>query len=756
MTRRFSTTAALAAALLFSNLAPAGEAPAGGPGGEVAGAVDRLAEVNPFIGTGGAGFGCGGLYPGAQVPFGMARVSPDTGLAKGRLRGRNFGGYHFQDTHVRAFSHTHCAGAGVMDMGNVGLMPALTIEPPAARKYGVPFTHEGETAAPGYYAVTLPGPGVRVELTATARCGAHRYTFPPDQPAYLLIDASAALATGACARAEVEVAEGGREVRGLILNKGEFSRGYGGCTVYFVVRARAEPTAHGVWEGEAPRPGGVAASGTSVGAWFTFAPRGGEPLEARVGISFVSVEQAAKNLEADGADRSFDDLRAAAASAWERALSVVSVTGGTPSQRRVFTTALYHVMQSPTNFTEAGGVYRGIDQREHEAKGFLYHTDFSLWDTFRTLHPLMVLLAPDRARDYVRSLLAMEEQGGFLPRWPQATGESGSMIGTHAVVVFADTWLKGVRDFDAERALAASIRAATVPGQRSGRGAVEHYLTKGYVPADAARDGCSHTLEYAYDDFAIANLAAALGRNDVAERFRSMAKNYRNVWDPETRFFRSRKADGSWVLPLRPTNVFDNQYVEGDAWHWRWFAPHDAPGLIALFGGPEPFVQELRAFFSQAAAAPDTAFPDKYYWHGNEPDIHAAYLFNEAGRPDLTQQCARWVMHKKYRDAPDGLDGNDDYGTLSAWHLFSALGFYPVPGSTRYLVGSPIFERALLRRAAGDLEIIARGAGPTALYVQSAALNGKPLDKPWFDHADIAAGGRLEFQMGTAPSAWGR
>jgi predicted alpha-1,2-mannosidase len=417
----------------------------------------------------------------------------------------------------------------------------------------------------------------------------------------------------------------------------------------------------------------------------------------------------------------------------------------------------------PTVFNDANGEYLGFDRQVHRTTDFRYFTDLSLWDTFRTTHPLYTLTAPKDQRDMVVSLIKMLEQGGWLPRWPSGHGYSNSMLGTPADIVIAESYLKGIRDFDVEKAYQAMQRTAlapTPPGAAfSGREGVEHYLQHGYCPSGLMEESVARTLEFAWADSAIANLAEALGHREDAELFRKHSQFYRNLWNPATQYFQPRDVEGKFFEPFKPLLLtyfdrkgeFTKDYVEGSALQWRWGAPYDTEGMIALFKSREYFVGELNGFFARSSPAMGRWNPGPYYWHGNQPDIHAAYLFNDAGRPDLTQKWVRWILDNKYGDGYDGLDGNDDGGTLSAWYVLSALGLYPVAGSDTYQLGAPLFEKAEVRLKGEPLVIAAENYLAANRYVQKVWLNHQPLDRPWIKHSEIQDGGVLRFEMSAGP-----
>ena len=483
----------------------------------------------------------------------------------------------------------------------------------------------------------------------------------------------------------------------------------------------------------------------------------------KLAISHVSIENARANLDAEAGAKDFDALLAEAQRTWEDKLSLIKLQGGTEQQKTIFYTALFRVFQMPTVFNDANGEYLGFDRKVHSAAGFQYFTDLSIWDTFRIVHPLYTLIAPKDQRDMVRSLVKMLEQGGWLPRWPSGHGYSNSMLGTPADVVIADTYLKGIRDFDVEQAYQAMRRTALAPtppeAAFSGRQGVASYLQYGYCPAGLVERSVSRTLEFAWADDAIARLAEALGHSEDATRFREHARFYRNLWNPKTQYFQPRDAQGKFVEPFKPLlltyldrgDKFTKDYVEGSALQWRWAVPFDAAGLISLFKSRDYFVAELNRFFAQADPAMGTWSPGPYYWHGNEPDLPAAYLFNEAGRPDLTQKWSRWILDHKYGVGNDGLDGNDDAGTLSAWYVFSSLGLYPIAGSDKYQLGAPLFAKAEVKLKNHPLVIVAENHAPDHRYVQQVWLNDTRLDRTWLRHAEIESGGVLRFAMGAEP-----
>lgn len=723
--------------------------------------AERLVDyVNPMIGTGGEGFGVGSAYPGPTMPFGMVKPGPDTTNAGAAPGFYHCSGYRYEDSQIRGFSHTRMHGTGIPDYGNILLMPAIgkPEDMMLEKNYRSAYSHADEQARVGYYAVTLKNTGVRVELTAGEYVAHHRYAFPATDQALIVVNASHFIGEGTPVETDVRVDPRAGEVTGWFKYSGPFSGRVNGIKTYFVIQLKDGFSSFGTWQDDAYQPGREAAHAVRAGAVLGLNPRAGKPVEVKVAISFISVEQARANMKFDVPGWDFDALRARAESAFEKLLSRIRVEGGTPTERRTFYTALYHCLIMPTLYTEAGGLYIGFDKKIHKAEGFRYYSDFSMWDTFRTFHPMLVILAPEYARDMMISLLKMYEQGGYIPKWPLGVGYTNCMSGTPADIVITDTWLKGVRDFDIELAykgLRETATAPTPPGAPyGGRGGIEDYLKLGYLPADRHGASTAQTLEYASMDYALSRLADALGKKDDAAMFLARSQNYRNVWSSATQFFDARNADGTFPKPGSDISWRDN-FEEGDAWQWLWSVQHDVPGLIQLFGGRAPYLKKLDEFFIKAHRFPSTLMPDKWYWPGNEPDIHAPYLFVWAGRPDRTQEEVRWVMRKKFPDKPSGIPGNDDGGTMSAWLAFSAMGIFPFPATNRYVIGSPIFTKVTLDYNGKHFTIKAPAASDKNLYVKSASLNGNPLLTPFLDHESLRDGATLNLDMGDTPGPWG-
>jgi len=729
---------------------------------------DPLAYADPRVGSGGFGYANGSAFPGAAAPFGLAKVGPDTRGPFDTINFLHYSGYWAGDDQVRMFSHMHLHGTGATDYGIIGVMPIDAFEASrfTAPGYESHFDKATEEASPGYYAVTLDRGSIRSELTATPHSAHHRHTYPAGAAeGHLVINLDHHLEGGEVTLAEITLDPASQSIKGMLHHMGGMSKGFGGYDVFFDARTRAPWKAANVWaNGEAPA-NGTTATGTGVGAALSFDLAGGAPIEFQIGLSFVSLENATENRESELPAWDFDKTRDETASSWRNLLSRMKLYGGNEVDRRIFYSSLYHAFLMPTATSDVDGSYL-YGGALRTAEGFTFLTEQSLWDTYRTAIPLYSLLVPEAARDTARTLHAMAQISGFFPKWPIATGEASTMIGASADIVLADAYLKGVTDFDAEGAYAIARSAAVdmvdPPGGRGGRGSVVPYMQYGYIPSNFGRS-VSHTLEYAHDDLALGLLAKALGKADDAAMFEARSLSHRNLFDPATGFIRARDENGVFIEdPFNPYAISDH-YAEANAWQSLW-AQHDIPGIAELLGGQAPFVEKLTRLFEESVADLEerpiddnfaSAAPRNAYWHGNEPDIHAVYGFAQVGRADLTQKYLRWVAATHYTDKPTGLAGNDDGGTLSSWYLFSASGFYPIPGTERYIVGAPFFPRIDLELPGGTLIVTAEGLSEKNIYVQSVTLNGTSLQEPAFRHGDIASGGSLHFVMGPNPGAFG-
>ncbi|MCB9489548.1 MAG: glycoside hydrolase family 92 protein [Deltaproteobacteria bacterium] len=725
-----------------------------------------LAIVNPFIGTDGFAWGIGSMSPGPLTPFGLVKLGPDTQYENFYLGFIHYAGYRYAENFIRGFSHTHMPSTGITDGGHVNLMPVLGMDDAKVTLdgYKAPFSHDDESASPGYYQVRLQDSRINVELTASPLVGYHRYTFPADGDApYVVVDAGYALNRNAAKDTEITIDPEAREITGRSMQQGGFSRSYGGVTIYFAAKFDTDFADYGTFADGVRSPGATTTTGKAAGAYAGFAP-GTQTAGARVAVSFISVEQARANLAADAFD-DFDEALDNARTLWSDFLRQVTIEGGTPEERRIFRTAQFHLGVLPTLMTEAGGLYRGFDGEVHEATDFTYYSDLSLWDTFRTFHPLMALIDPARNLDFIKSGVAMWEQGGAFPKWSGWLGETDVMIGTHYDTVVADAYLKGNAGVNNElmrKIWPGLVEHATEFTEPAGRPGIEDYINLGYVPHDKFDQSVSRTQEYALNDYCLARLGYEIGEDEIADILYERSANYKNLWDEQTRYFRPRNADGSWLDPFDPGKgqeiysfLTATGYTEGNARHWRWMVMHDPDALIDLFDSDGQFVEQLNEFMELGIPDSPDLLLDPYYWHGNEPDMHAPYLFAFAGRHDLTAEWVRWVMENHYNTGPLGLDGNDDGGTLSAWYIFSALGFFPLPCTDMYVIGSPIFDYAEIPMGECRLAVQVENAGSENVYVESVRINGTTLTEPYFTHDMIANGGVIEFVMSPTPTAFG-
>lgn len=726
--------------------------------------------VNPFIGTGGfPSYTSGDDIPGVTVPFGTVRLSPDTRF----FLGKDFfeeptvstAGYYYADNHIMGFSHTRLIGTGAYDGGHFRVYPATgdkSSDNYLKGKYHR-FSHKNEIAFPGYYAVQFKKPGILAELISTERTGVHRYTFKGTETPHILIDVASSLGKGKSSDGEIHVSPDG-EITGSICTYGNFASRYGGQKIFFSARFDKPFQAFNFWSGKISERQGSSIKADTLGIDLVFDKKSAsEVIGLQLGISYVSIENARENRETETGGLTFEEVQKKAAEKWEEKLALVKIEGGTDEQRTIFYSALYRSMQMPTLFNDVNGDYKGFDKQIRKTEGFRYFTDLSLWDTFRTIHPLFTLILPDFQRDMLNSLVKMAEQGGVLPRWPSGYAYTGSMLGSSADIVISEAYQKGIRDFDVEKAYEAMRKAAlAIDVPKEGfkpRPGTPLYMKFGYCPADSMGEAVSKTIEYAWADDAISKLADALGYTEDSALFASRGQNYRNVWNPETQYFQPRNPETGFQQKFKPLKLtyfdpdgeYTNDYVEGSALQWRYSPFYDATGLISLFRDTAYFVNELNQFFEKADPERGTWNPGSYYWHGNEPDIHAAYLFNSAGRPDLTQKWVRMILENKYGAGYDGLDGDDDAGTLSAWYVFSSLGFYPVAGSDVYQIGAPLFPKAEINISGKILTVVAKNYAPGNLYVKNVSLNGQILDRWWLKHAEIADGGTLVFDMSDKP-----
>lgn len=728
---------------------------------------DPVDAVDPFIGTSGEGH----TFPGAVVPFGMVQLSPDTHVGAARQTYNWAAGYRHEDPTILGFSHTHFSGAGHSDLGDFLVAPvsgdAVPLEAGDAARPGSGYRSRkaDEVATPGYYAVTLTDPGVRAEMTAGTRVGVHRYAFPAGKAAHLVLDLRSIIYDypGKTLWSSIRIRPDGiitgmREVRGWATPR----------RLFFAMRFSAPLTGHKLvsteenilykgFKGPGRGPETLdALAGRALVAQLDFGKLA-KPLEVKVALSGVDEDGAIANLASEPGD--FDAVRTKARAAWAEALGAVKLEAAAPMRRNVYT-ALYHSLMAPSVWSDADGRWRGPDDQVHRGEGGVTYSTYSLWDTFRAEHPLLTLIQPDaRNADFVRSLVQSQKTSpyGILPVWQFAGKETWTMIGYHAVPVIADACLKGIKSIDCAAALKAMVSSADYAPY----GGLGDYMTLGYVPIDREPEAASKTVEYAYDDWTIARLARQLGESAIAARFEKRAANWRNSFDAKTGFLRARKADGSFRTPFDPTAInYGSDYTEGNAWQYSWFMPHDQAGLFRLLGGDKKVVAKLDAMFDydnsklDYSHAEDIAGLIGQYIHGNEPSHHVAYLYSYAGQPWRTQERLKQIVESQYKPTPEGLAGNDDLGQMSAWLVFTSLGFYPVaPGSNQYVIGRPFVDRAEMTLPGGKRFVVAaEGLSDANRYVGKLTLNGKPLERGYITDAEIRGGGELRFVMQATPN----
>lgn len=689
-----------------------------------AGPVDY---VDPFIGTGYHGH----TYPGATTPFGMVQLSPDTRAGDWDA----CAGYHYDDTTIDGFSHTHLSGTGCADLADILFHPTtreIVLHDGACVLQPYFFSHGDEKASCGYYAVELPGENIRVELTAAPRTGVHRYTFTGKGPRQVVVDLMHTIAEEQVDMRELRTTAPD-EIAGMRRTQGWVPDQY----VFFSARF-SEPFADVRLLGDKQ-------------AVLTFAPDT-ETLTIAVGLSSVSAENARLNSVAEVPELDFDAVHARAAALWREALGDIVVEGGSRDEMVNFYTAQYHTKLTPNLMSDVNGEYRRHDQRiARMPQGGAYYSTFSLWDTFRAWNPLQTLVNTTLVNDMIRSMLDMYDITGELPIWPLASGETGTMIGYHAASVIADAYLKGIRGYDAEKALDAMIRSSNINKKGS-----DYYVAQGFIPSNIKRESVSCTLEYAYDDWAISRMAGAMGRDDVAREYAQRALNYANVFDGSTCFFRGRGTDGNWSEPFEEFAT-GRDYTEATPWHYRFFVPHDVNGLAGLFGSREAFVRELDRLFTLESDEMQLDVSDVtglmgQYAHGNEPSHHMAYLYNYVGQPWRTQELTRSLLHGMYAPMPAGIIGNEDCGQMSAWYIFSSLGFYPVcPGSNQFALTAPQFPKAVVRLANGRTLTVTANNPRRNTYIASVTLDGVPVTENFITYEQLMQGGELHFTLRQRP-----
>ena len=681
--------------------------------------------VNNFIGTGGHGH----TYPGATAPFGMVQLSPDTRMDDWD----GCSGYHITDNHILGFSHTHLSGTGCNDYGDFRFMPVtgekyFVSGDDEVKGYRSAFRHETETARPGFYSVLLDDYNIKVELAAGVRAAMHRYTFPEGTNAAVILDLKESTLSGEKIYEAWAKVEGDNAISGF-RRSGYWARDQ---YIYFYAEFSKPIKAH-----EQNKEGLVYA--------FDF-ENDGTPLVMRIGISAVDVDGAKKNLQSEITDFNIEALAAKTYESWNKELSRIKVKSISEKDKTVFYTALYHSFIVPNLYSDVDGRYRGHDLQIHQSDSPKY-TVFSQWDTFRTENPLLDMIQTKRAVDIINTFIDNYETGGLLPTWELAANETHCMIGYHSIPVMADAYINGITGFDADKALDVMVARAN-----EDMWGLNYYKQYGYIPADMAGESVSTTLEYAYDDWCIARMAEKMGKQDIADEFYRRAQYYKNLYDPQTKFFRGRK-NGGFVSPFDPRQV-NFMLTEANTWQYNFFVPQDVNSHIDLMGGKDSYENMLGQLFNNSSSLTGRTQVDitgliGQYAHGNEPSHHMAYLFNFVGKPVKTQKIVRQIMDELYTDQPDGLCGNEDCGQMSAWYVMSAMGFFPVtPASGYFVIGVPHFEEMTLNFENGKkFKIIAKNLSRENRYIESVKLNGKPLTRSYIYYDEIINGGKLEFKM---------
>lgn len=709
--------------------------------------------VNPFIGTGAIDGGLSGNnYPGATSPFGMIQLSPDTSEAP------NWGdasGYDYNRNTIFGFSHTRLSGTGASDLIDITLMPTSSGRTSSA------FTHDAEKARPGYYQVMLKDENINAELTTTQRNGIHRYQYPAGKDAEIILDMDHSADKGSWGRRIIN-----SQIR--ILND-HAVEGYRIITgwaklrkIYFYMEFSSPILTSTLRDGGRVHENTAVINGTNLHGCFRFGQLNGKPLTCKVALSSVSMENARQNMEQEAPHWDFDRYVAAADADWEKQLGKIEVKG-TEVQKEIFYTALYHTMIQPNTMSDVNGEYMAADYTTRKvANNETHYTTFSLWDTFRASHPLYTLLEPERVTDFVKSMIRQYEYYGYLPIWQLWGQDNYCMIGNHSIPVITDAILKGIPGIDMEKAYEAVYNSSVTSHPNSPFEVWEKY---GFMPENIQTQSVSITLEQAFDDWCVAQLAAKLNKDADYQRFHKRSKYYRNLFHPKTKFFQSKNDKGEWIEPFDPYQYGGNgghPFTEGNAWQYFWYVPHNIQALMELTGGTKAFEQKLDTFFTSTYKSEQmnhnaSGFVGQYA-HGNEPSHHVAYLYNFAGQPWKTQKYVSHILNTLYNNTSSGYAGNDDCGQMSAWYVFSAMGFYPVnPADGRYIIGSPLLDECTLKLAGNkEFRIRTIRKSPEDIYIQSVTLNGKKHKDFFITHQDIMNGGTMVFKMGKKPSGWGK
>ena len=721
-------------------------------------------SVNVFIGTGGHGH----TFPGATLPHGMVQLSPDT-----RLLGWDAcSGYYYDDTSIMGFTHTHLSGTGIGDYGDILFMPVVGEKPLIAgtaenpdEGYRSRFSHEQESARPGYYQVLLQDDSINVELTATLRAGLHRYTYPKASDARLIVDMEPTIHGHQHPVTQIRVVNDST-IAGMKYTVGWAKHHY----VYFYA-VFSSPFDYKLYSGTEYQSDSTSVTVNTAKAVMSFRnlPADGRVL-AKVGISSVDEEGARLNVEAEIPNWDFEGVMKQANTVWNEALGKIDIETSDNDSRTVFYTSLYHAFIQPSLASDVDGRYRTMGHEIKQDASYTNYTVFSLWDTFRAAHPLYTIVTPEQNQAFIRSLLRKYDEGGILPKWELASNETGTMIGYHAVSVIADAMMKKQCDFDVKKALEACIRSSVydttgvtpmmerqILNGKLMPVSIKYKNELGYIPCDKVGGSVAQGLEFAYNDWLIAQMMKEHNRKDLYDKYMELSRNYRNYFDPETKLMRGRLSDGSWITPFDPVSVQrPSNYVEGNAWQWAWFVPQDVEGLMELVGGQKYFEAHLDTLFTTSSeltgdpnAAADVTGMIGQYAHGNEPSHHIPYLYNYAGAPRKTQALVDHILRTLYHNDPNGLSGNEDVGQMSAWYALSAMGFYSFcPGRPVYEIGRPIFDKVTIHLSNGkDFVIQAKNNSVENKYIRSMKLNGEDLAEPRFSHFDLMKGGELIFEM---------
>ncbi len=712
---------------------------------------------DPLVGTDSSyALSHGNTYPAVFLPYGMSNWTPETGE----------GGwtYQYSKSSTIGFLSTHRPSAWTTDWGSFSLMPetgALKVLP---KERGCTFSHQQEEARAYKYSVLLQScGGIRAEMAPTRHGGVLRFTFPQTNEAHIVLDTNDGGIVHVHPETHTITGTNWHTVDGTARN----------FAVYFVAVFDRPFAAHGTWDVSGVTDEAETRAGKHVGAYVGFKTKANEPITVRVGTSLISEEQAMRNLQTESPDADFEKVVSTARAEWTRELSRIKVQGGTEDEQRTFYTALYHTYQFPRSLSETGKNGATVHYSPYDGKvhpGPIL-SDLGFWDTFRAAFPLMTVIDPEKDAEIVQGLVNIYDEAGRLPKWPDPV-ETNVMIATHADSVVADAYVKGIRGYDAAKAYAAIRKDGAESGSNifDGRLGLSEYLRLGYVPADMVRESAARTLEDAYDDACIAEMARAMGKDDDYRLFLKHSKNYRNIFDPSVGFMRGRNLDGKWLQPFDPI-AWGGAYTEGDAWQWLWSVQQDVPGLVKLLGGRDAFIKKLDELFTTTPDFKVGGYRQVIhemteaklgntgqYAHINEPVHHVIYLYDYVGQPWKTQKWAHEIMNRFYKPGPDGWLGDEDNGQMSAWYIFTALGFYPVnPGQPIYAIGSPLFKRATIALHGGKtFSVEAHTSGPSDIYIQSATLNGHDMNRPWLSHAEIMRGGVLQLRLGSQPNKnWG-